>query len=138
MTALTADRNTPRAEGDIQSFPVLAATKVYAGSIVVLDSSGWAKPAVTATGLVCVGRAESQADNSSGANGAINVDVRFGTFRFGNSTGSDEITKAEIGDDCYLVDDQTVAKTDGTSTRSVAGKVIQVDAQGVWVKMDIS
>ena len=40
-----------------------------------------------------------------------------------------------MGSDCYIVDDQTVAKTNGTNTRSVAGKIIAVDADGVWVKI---
>jgi hypothetical protein len=32
------------------------------------------------------------------------------------------------------VDDQTVAKTDGSTTRSVAGIVRGVDTDGVWVE----
>ncbi len=137
MSALTKDRATPRIEGDVWEYPVLAATKIFAGALAVLDSSGWAKPGVTATGLVAVGRAEAYADNSAGADGAINVRVRPGVFRFANSSAGDQITAAEIGDDCYIVDDQTVAKTDGTGTRSKAGKVVQVDSLGVWVKVGI-
>ena len=60
-----------------------------------------------------------------------------GVFRFENSSAGDAITRAEIGDDCYIVDDQTVAKTDGTDTRSLADKVDDVDANGVWVKVGI-
>jgi len=138
MTALTSDRNTPRAEGDVQSYPVLAATKIFAGGIVVLDAAGFARPGHTATGLIAAGRAEERIDNSAGANGDSNVKVRSGAFRYANSAAGDEITIAEIGDDCYLVDDQTVAKTDGTGTRSVAGKIVQVDAQGVWVNLGIA
>jgi hypothetical protein len=41
---------------------------------------------------------------------------------------------ADVGKQCYLVDDQTVAKTDGTNTRSPAGFVRDVDADGVWVE----
>ena len=47
----------------------------------------------------------------------------------------DLIAQADVGADCYIVDDQTVAKTNGTNTRSVAGKIIAVDADGVWVKI---
>jgi hypothetical protein len=136
MTALAQDRSTPRFEGNVQGYPVLAATVIYGGALVVLDASGWAKPAVTATGLVCVGRAERRADNSAGGNGDIHVKVCADTFRFANSTSTDEITKAEIGDNCYLVDDQTVAKL--STGRSVAGRVVQVDAQGVWVAVGAS
>ena len=52
---------------------------------------------------------------------------------FANSAAADAITLADIGADCYIVDDQTVAKTSATNTRSVAGKVFDVDAEGVWV-----
>lgn len=135
MTALSQDRNTPQAAGGVQSYPVLAAKICYAGGIAVLDSSGWCKPAVTGTGLVCVGRFEERVDNSLGDSGAVNVRVRSGIFRFANSASSDEITKAEIGDNCFIVDDQTVAKTDGSGTRSIAGRIMQVDSVGVFVSM---
>lgn len=135
MAPLSQDRNTPEAIGEVEAYPVLAATKIYAGSMTVLDSSGWAKPGVTATGLICVGRAQEQVDNTDGASGDAMVKVKRGVFRFANSAGGDAITKAEIGDNCYIVDDQTVAKTDGTGTRSIAGRIEQVDDQGVWVRM---
>jgi hypothetical protein len=55
---------------------------------------------------------------------------------FQNSTAGDLIAQADVGTDCYIVDDQTVAKTSGTNTRSVAGKVQEVDAAlGVRVKV---
>ena len=138
MAPLTKGRNTPRADGDVQSYPVLASTKIYAGALVALDASGWAIPGATATTLTAVGRADEDVDNSAGANGALRVKVRFGAFRYENSSGGDLIAAAEIGDDCYIVDDQTVAKTNGSSTRSVAGRIVQVDAQGVWVDLRIS
>ena len=132
--ALAADRNTLTREDKLFADPVKAATKIFAGSLVCLDASGWAVPGAAATTLIARGRAEAQADNTAGANGAINVTVRRGTFRWKNSASGDLITRAEIGDDCYVVDDETVAKTNGSSTRSVAGKIVDVDAQGVWVR----
>ncbi|CUH67985.1 hypothetical protein TG4357_03322 [Thalassovita gelatinovora] len=53
-----------------------------------------------------------------------------------NSAAADEITIADIGNKAYAVDDQTVAKTDGTATRSPAGIIDDVDANGVWVRFD--
>ena len=38
---------------------------------------------------------------------------------------------------CYIVDDQTVAKTDGSSARSKAGTIVNVDDQGVWVRIGV-
>ena len=34
MTALATDRSTPRADGQVNTYPVAAAALIYAGSIV--------------------------------------------------------------------------------------------------------
>lgn len=135
MAALTQDRSTPLRNSEQFSFPVAAATKLYAGSLVCLNSSGYLTKGAAATTLKCVGIAEASADNSAGANGALFGKVRRGTFRFANSASADLIALADVGSDCYIVDDQTVAKTNGSSTRSVAGKIRDVDADGVWVEI---
>lgn len=137
MAALTADRPTPRRVQQDVVLPVAANTKIYAGALVVMNtSSGFAAPGSVATTLRGVGVAQAQADNTGGANGAINVNVARGCWRFANSSSTDQITLADVGADCYIVDDQTVAKTNGSATRSVAGKVRDVDAQGVWVEFN--
>ena len=135
MSALTADRNTPRREGEKRVIPVAAATVIYAGALVAINAAGDAVSFSSATGLKTGGRAERRADNSAGVAGEISVEVSAGIFRFANSSAADLITRADIGADCYGVDDQTVAKTSGSNTRSIAGKVFDVDAQGVWVKI---
>lgn len=135
MAALTADRNTPRRDAVQFEFPVAELIKIFAGALVCLNSSSLATKGATATGLKTVGIAEALADNSAGADAAINVKVRRGCFRFGNSASADAIALADVGADCYVVDDQTVAKTSGSNTRSVAGKIRDVDATGVWVEI---
>jgi len=136
MAALTADRNTTSREGSDFEFPVAATTKIYAGAIVGFNAgAAVATKGVTSTTFKSAGVAVEQADNSAGGAGDIRVKVRRGCFRFANSAAGDLITLADIGSDCYVVDDQTVAKTNGTSTRSVAGKVRDVDAAGVWVEL---
>lgn len=138
MAALTKDRNTPERTGKDFSFPVKAATRIFAGSIVVLVS-GNAEPGKTGTGLVAVGRADAHADNRNGAAGDIDVPVRAGVFRFENSADADLITRSDIGADAWIVDDQTVAKTSaesgGNATRSKAGRIVDVDDLGVWVQL---
>ena len=134
MTALTAARNTLERAGDVVGYPVKASVKPIQGGIAVLNA-GYAAPATTATGLIAIGRFEETVDNTSGADGALSAQVKRGTFRFGNSSAGDAIAQADVGADCYIVDDQTVAKTSGTNTRSVAGKIIAVDSVGVWVKI---
>ncbi|MCK3776463.1 hypothetical protein MZK49_06940 [Ensifer sesbaniae] len=134
MTALSGDRNTPERGGDRRRIAVAAATVIYAGAMVALNAAGNAVPVSTALNLKGVGRAERRADNAGGAAGDVAVDVGVGIYRYANSAAADAITQADIGSDCYGVDDQTVAKTNGGGTRSAVGKIFDVDAQGVWVK----
>jgi len=135
MTALTKARNTPQKEGDVFAFNVAQNTKGFAGSIVFI-SDGNAHPAVLGLGYVVVGRAEHDYDNSGGNSGDIQVRVRRGIFKFSNHA-SDAIERESIGTDCYIVDDQTVAATSGSNTRSRAGIVTAIDTDGVWVAMGI-
>ena len=135
MTALTADRQIKKTQGKLYSYPVASAKVIYLGALVCLNSSGYATPGATATGLVPVGLARETVDNTDGANGDLYVEVEEVVTHFENSAGGDEITIAEIGDLCFIVDDQTVAKTSNGNTRSVAGYVRQVDDDGVWVSL---
>lgn len=132
--ALSADRNIPRTDGVERPFPVAASTEIFAGALVVNDA-GVAKPGATDTGLVSLGVAQEHVDNSAGQDGDKVVRVRRGIFRFANSADTDEITAADVGATCYIVDDETVAKTDDESARSAAGIVWAVDSQGVWVSV---
>jgi hypothetical protein len=135
MTALTADRDTQRRENLLRNFPVAAGAKIFAGSLVCLNATGFATKGAVATTLQAVGRAEVQADNTGGADGAQRVDVMSGIFRFANSAAGDLIALTEVDKPCYIVDDQTVAKTNAGATRSQAGIVRDVDAGGVWVEI---
>lgn len=111
--ALSADRNTPMKDGELVNVPVATNTKIYAGALVALNASGYATPGAVAATLTYLGRAEEQTDNTGGA---------------------DAIVQADLGKTCYIVDDETVAKTDGTATRSAAGKVVGLDSDSVWVE----
>lgn len=133
MAALTQDRSTLRRDGGLIEPPVAAATRIYVGALVAITAAGLAVPGATSATLKCVGSALSPADNTLGAAGAIRVKVDKRPARFANSAAADAIGLADVGSDCYMVDDQTVAKTNGGNTRSRAGKVFDVDADGVWV-----
>lgn len=135
MTALAADRATPRRAGTNKSLPVAANAVIFQGAIVAVSTTapGYATKGATSTTLRGVGVARNRADNTGGADGAKSVEVETGTWAFANSAAADLITRADIGAACYMVDDQTVAKTNGGGTRSVAGIVSDVDAYGVWV-----
>ena len=136
MVAATADRNTAALLDDLRNSPLAASVKVFMGTILMRNAAGYLTKGATATGCFGVGRAEAPADNSAGAAGTLNINWRPGVFRFANSTAGDLIALADIGTKCWIVDDQTVAKTNGTATRSPAGIVENVDAAGVWVRFD--
>jgi hypothetical protein len=134
--ALTKNTNTPERDGKTYSLPVAANVRIFAGALVMLTAAGLATPGAVATTLKPGGRARCEADNTGGAASAITVEFEKGVFRFQNSVAADAITIADIGANAFVVDDETVAKTNGGNTRSVAGKIVDVDAQGVWIKFD--
>lgn len=134
MPALTKDRNTLQRSGDVREFPVAANAVIFAGAMVALNASRNLVPAATATTLKVVGRAEKTVVNTGGADGAVSCPVGAGIYRYENSAAGDAITRSHIGQTVFAVDDNTVALTNGTNTRSAAGTVFDVDAAGVWVK----
>ncbi|MBL4785260.1 MAG: hypothetical protein JKY49_07515 [Cohaesibacteraceae bacterium] len=128
---LTKKREVQRRGGDRFSLPMAAATIIHGGALVVLDG-GLAKPGYTATGLVAKGVSEGFFDNK-GTDAALRADVRSeALFAFDNKA-DDPVVYADIGNDCYIHDDHTVAKTDGTGTRSIAGVVRDVDGGIIWI-----
>lgn len=145
MSDATTARNTVQMGTlvipELWTLGVKATKVIINGTIVCTDSSGYAVPASTALGLKVYGCAQpgsppsgAAADNTNGANGAVNVNILSGVFPWQNSTAGDAIPFGYTGP-CFLVDNQTVALTDGQGTRSFAGMVQQVDSVGVWVLM---
>jgi len=140
MTALSSYRDTRRMGDDV--YPVildlLVADNVhlFKGAIVGL-AGGYAAPA-GGTCTKVVGIAESEVDNTQPGHalGAKRVRVRQGTFKVANSAAAEALAIADVGNLCYAADDQTVAKTAGQNL-PVAGTVIGVEPDGVWVQMNL-
>lgn len=129
---LIADRNTQMSDGELIPVP-MAAVKIFAGGLVAANATGFATPGAVSTALTYLGRAEKTVDNTGLAPGANTVLVRRGkAFKWANSA-ADAVTQASQGKLCYIVDDLTVALTNGNGTRSPAGIVLAVDADGVLV-----
>jgi len=134
MANMTQDRHTKEGIGDLLHIPVKAATKLYAGAVIEIDATGHAIAATAATGKYYPGvNNERTIDNSTGADGDKTVQIKRGEWGMDNSAGGEELFVADIGDDCYLVDDHTVGKTDATGTLSVAGKIYDVRDGQVFV-----
>lgn len=134
MTALTNDRNTRFRQGNQVHDPAAAGVVIYEGALVCLDAAGNAVPGSTAADLTARGVAGTRVDNSDGVAGDKSVASGRGIYHFANSD-ADPVDRADIGSTAYIVDDQTVAATDGTSTRSAAGKIVDLDEAGVWVEI---
>lgn len=130
---LTQDRMTAARQGQVMPYAVAAGANIFLGALVVVTATGFAQPGSTATGLTYIGRADQHVDNTGGADGDETVLVRRKeAFLFANST-ADPVGQASVGKPCYILDDETVAGTDATGTRSPAGTVLAVESNGVWV-----
>jgi len=135
MAALTAARSTlARLTPRTRTVPVAANAVIQQGGQVQINAAGFAVPATATAANITIGMAKASVNNTGGANGALTVDVDRGVFRFGNSAAADLIARTEISSTVYVVDDQTVAKTNSGGTRPAAGKCFDVDASGVWVE----
>lgn len=138
MTALAADapliteKAMPWAANHAPA-PAADSTQFYKGGLTVLDQAdGKVKKGFTATTLICIG--VSQENLLTGTSNTRRLKARSGVWGpFANSAAADAIAADDIGKDCFIVDDNTLALTNGTNTRSRAGQVYEVDASGVWV-----
>jgi len=132
MPALTQERLTDFF-GTVparRTLPMKAATTVFKGAMVGVDNAGNAQPAgLLAGGTVRVRGVAQHTQANPGAAGATKVECAPGVYRM-NNHGADLVVAADVGADCFVVDDNTVAKTNGTNTRPVAGKVEAVEPDG--------
>lgn len=143
MTALST--NFARRRHGIDAITALAfamglaaSTHIYQGSLVALNQAGNLVPASADASLHVVGVSEDDVDNSSGSAGALTCVPRKGTFYLTNSATTDAITDADIGRWCFVVDDNTVARTSNGGARPVAGVVAGVDGFGVAVSVGLT
>jgi hypothetical protein len=134
MAVLTQDRNTVRKQGDYAAYPVKGGETVYAGSLVCIDANGYAVAAADTAGYRFVGVARGNADNSSGQDSDMSVEVwRRGCFEFA-ATG---MTLADAGGSAYLLDDQTVGLA-ATATNDVPCGLISEYISATSVYVDIA
>ena len=128
MAALTEGRNTTELHvgGVHYSYSREAAATIYAGALAAQNADGKAVPASDAAGLVVLGRAET------GANAGFSVLIRKGAYLCNNGEGAEALTGADIGKECFVVDDNTVGKVGGTN-KVKAGTVLDVTENGVAV-----
>lgn len=135
MAALASFRDTKQVNGLTRSKVDLGAGKVvFAGGIVVTDTStGYGCAGKTGTGLVARGIAQVSVDNTGGAAGAASVDVDNRPAWL-DISGADPVSRANVDQPVFMVDDHTIAATDGGGTRSTCGILREVGVNGALVE----
>jgi hypothetical protein len=129
-----AERKTEWKDGQLVPVAVAASTKIEAGKMVGINSAGYAVEAADTAGIKVLGVAEETVDNSSGSNGDLVVRIRTNkVFKFKNSA-TNAVDVADVGTLVFVEDDETVADVTGTNGL-VAGRCIEVAADGVWVEI---
>lgn len=128
MTTLAANKQRPFALGDIEDYPVIAADIIHEGAAVGENASGYARPLVAADPFL--GFAESKADNTAGAAGAVLVRVKTRGRVQLPVAGATAIT-ANDRPIVYAADDDTFTLT--ASTNTPIGRVSRWVSSGVAV-----
>jgi len=134
MTALSQDKQTEYTDGVLLGFPVDDGDTIYGGAFVCVNADGYAVPGADTAGLIFEGIATQQVDNSAGLDGAKTVVLRRrGLIKAAIAAA----TQANVGDNVFLVDDQTVGLA-ATTTNDIFCGVIAgyIDTTHVWVDIE--
>ena len=136
MAALTKDRNTLNKElGRAISVPLLANAIVFAGGMAARDATGFVVPASDTAGLKVIGWFDEGGDNTGGADGDLEVIVRKGVAGFNNDGGT-VVDQADLGNEVFVSDDQTVEKIAGVANNIRAGTLDRLEDGQAFIKFD--
>jgi len=135
MTALAADKKTELKEGVLIPFPVAALTTIYAGALPAVNAAGYLVPGADTSGLIFQGISREHVDNSLGGNGDLSCLLhRRGLVKMTLGTA---ITQANVGDDVFLVDDQTVDVAANVTNAIFAGVIAEyIDTTHAFVDIE--
>jgi hypothetical protein len=135
MTALSADKQLERTDGVLLGFPVDDGDKIYAGALVAVNADGYLVPGSDTAGLIFAGVSEEQKDNTSGSDGDLTCLVRRrGLVKCLLDTA---ISQANIGDNVFLVDDQTVDVVGNTTHDIFCGIIAKyIDTTHAWIDIE--
>ncbi len=132
---LAADKKLEYTEGVEVPFPVVNADIIYGGALVCVNAAGYALPGSDTADLIFAGVAVERVDNSSGDAGAKNVTLRRrGLFKM---TFANSISQANVGDNVFLVDDQTVDLAANCTHDIFCGIIAAyIDSTHAWVDIE--
>lgn len=132
--AVTENQIIKRQDGNRRSYPVKASTKILDGTLVFLTAGGYADDD-TATGVNgFVGIANGEADNTSGGDGDINVEVwTEGDFVL---VGAGTYSQADVGSIIYGDDNYTISTAIGATSVPIGKCVGFVSATKLIVEIE--
>jgi hypothetical protein len=123
MAELTQDVAIEYTDGKELAFPVINADILYGGGITCVNAAGYALPGSDTAGLIFEGIATGRVDNSAGAAGDKKITLkRRGLFKMTFGTA---ISQANIGDNVFVVDDQTVDVAGNTTNDIFCGVIAE-------------
>lgn len=135
MTALSADKQIEIQDGVEKDFSVDDGDTIYGGALVCVNADGYLVPGADTAGLIFSGFAMEQKDNSAGSDGDLDCRVRRrGLIKCIMGTA---ITKANEGDNVFLVDDQTVDLTANVTHNIFCGIIGgYIDTTHAWIDIE--
>jgi len=135
MTALTEDKQIELQDGVEKDFSVAASEKIFGGALTCVNAAGYALEGSDTAGLIFQGIAMEQKDNSLGSNGDLSIVLRRrGLVKVIMGTA---ITIANVGDNVFLVDDQTVDLTANVTNKIFCGIIAgYIDTTHAWIDIE--
>ena len=140
MAALTgADVVKHKEEARLVSLPVLAATQIYAGGLLMMTSAGFVAPATPTATSLFAGIATEDVDNTAGASGDVNVRAFHSGLHQMAISGvavTDQLLTAGV----FAESDNTADVTIGTASSANSQKcgiVSSVEGGLAWVDIGV-
>lgn len=137
MAAASANREGKEQDGVLKAHSVAASTTIYKHTLTCHNATGWLKPGADTASFKFAGVAHEKCENSSGSNGDKLCRVKKrGEFEFVYNGG--DATQALVGQEVYIVDDQTVDEDATVTTVDIKCGVISefISTTKVRVRID--
>lgn len=133
--ATTIDQKITRADSNKGSLPVTASKVHPQRGLVFRDSGGFATDIIAAGANPFVGIAVQRADNGSGANGDIDVEL-WQEGKFLLSFVGSTLTQANVSDKVYATDNDVCGVV--STSRTYIGTLVEfVSATSAFVQIDV-
>jgi hypothetical protein len=134
MAPLVADKKLEYKEGVEVPVPVKTLTEIFAGSFLCVDATGWGVPGGDTAGQIFQGISRTYVPSTSGNGAASAIARRRGLIL---ATFATPISQANVGDNAFLVDDQTVDLIGNVTNGIFAGVIAEyVDTTHAFVDIE--